>query len=131
MKQRITEAFEVKQFAFKAHELNPEDPTILHFLGRFAFRIAGISWVERKIAATVMAEPPKTTYEEALDYFLKADKASSSPFIRNWLWIGHTHAKLGNKAEAKEYYQKTADAQPETQSDQFEIDEAKQLLKKL
>lgn len=128
-KQKIQNAFKVKEHADKAIELNPEDGTTLHFLGRFAFTIAGISWMERKVAATLMASPPTATYEEALDYFIRADEKRK--FIQNQLWIAKTYLKLGNKAKAKEWFTTVVNTESTCESDNFDIEEAKQALKKL
>jgi len=128
-KQKIQDAFKVKEHADKAHELMPEDGTVLHFLGRFAFTIASISWMERKLAQSFIAEPPTATYEEALEFFLKADAARE--FLTNRVWIGKTYQKIGDKAKAKEWYTKVVEANPECESDKNDIKEATAALKKL
>ena len=128
-KQKIQDAFKVKEHADKAHELCPNDGTILHFLGRFAFTIAGISWVKRKIAASFIASPPTATYEEALEYFLKADEKRQ--FLLNQLWIAKTYLAMKKKPEAKEWFTKVSEGQPECESDKQDIEEAKTALKKL
>jgi regulator of microtubule dynamics protein 3 len=111
--------------------LAPDDPTILHFLGRFTFAIAGISWMERKLASSLFSTPPDATYSDSLGYFMLADEKSHSPFIKNSLWIGHVHLKLGNKKLAKEWYTKVVQAVPECEADKMEIAEATTALKKL
>ena len=128
-KKKIEDAFRVKKHADKAHELAPEDGTVLHFLGRFSYTIAGISWIERKLAASFMATPPTATYEEALDYFLRANERRE--FLINQLWIAKTYLALKKKAEAKEWFTKVANAVPECDSDKHNIAEAVAALKKL
>ena len=119
----------MKEHADKAHALNPEDGTVLHFLGRFSFTIASIGWVERKIAASFIASPPTATYEETLKFFLQAEEKRQFP--TNRLWIAKTYQKLNDKANAKEWFTKVTQTVPECESDKNEIREAEAALKKL
>ncbi len=47
------------------------DQTLNHLYGRWCYAVAGISWLERKLAATFFATPPESSYEEALKYFVQ------------------------------------------------------------
>ena len=38
---------------------------------RFCYEVAELSWWERKMAATLFADPPQATMEEARDHFIK------------------------------------------------------------
>jgi len=68
-KEKIGNSFLIKEHALKARELKPGDPTTLHLLGRWCYSVAGIGWVERKLASTLFAAPPTSSYEEALEFF--------------------------------------------------------------
>ena len=57
----------------RACELGSEDPTNWHLIGMWEFTVADISWVMRKLATVVYGEPPKATFEEALEHFAKAE----------------------------------------------------------
>ena len=35
------------------------------------YAVASVSWIEKKVAATLFATPPNSTYEEALESFEK------------------------------------------------------------
>lgn len=85
--------------------------------------------MERKLAATLMATPPTATYEEALDFFLRAD--AKRQFIQNQLWIAKTYVALKDKKNAKEWFTKVTQTAPTCESDNFDIAEATQALKKL
>ena len=42
-----------------------------HLLGHWCYRVAAMSWMERKAASSLFGTPPESTYQETLDYFLK------------------------------------------------------------
>ncbi len=127
---KVKNAFLIKDHAQKAVALMPEDATTHHLLGRLCFNIAGISWIERKIAATLFGEPPKVTYEDALGHFLNAHKFREN-FLKNAVWIGHTHAKIGNKPDARSAYQLALDMPVLSADDRKTLDEARSALSKL
>jgi len=51
--------------------MEPNEYSLLHMRGRFAFSVASLSWLERKAAAAFFAEPPSATFEEAIADFLR------------------------------------------------------------
>jgi len=129
-KEKIMKAFEVKSHAQIAIEKNPTDATTFHLLGRLCFNVANISWIERKLAQTLLADPPTATFDEALGHFIKASTLRSE-FISNNLWIAHTYVKLNNSAKAKEWYEITVKTPSHSEFDNITITEAKTALKKL
>jgi len=66
IKNKIESAFRIKEHCDRANELldtddtgkKLKDGTLEHLLGRWCFRIASISWIERKLAKAVIAELP-------------------------------------------------------------------------
>ncbi|XP_038665054.1 regulator of microtubule dynamics protein 1 isoform X4 [Scyliorhinus canicula] len=77
-------ALEKNEFSFAAHkkaiELNPKDATSIHLMGLWCFTFAELPWVQQKIAAMFFATPPRSTYEEALQYFNKAEEGSKRSY---------------------------------------------------
>eukprot|EP01111_Echinosteliopsis_oligospora_P012519 TRINITY_DN428_c0_g1_i1.p1 TRINITY_DN428_c0_g1~~TRINITY_DN428_c0_g1_i1.p1 ORF type:complete len:226 (-),score=73.83 TRINITY_DN428_c0_g1_i1:103-759(-) len=100
-KEKIGSAASIKEHAVRSLELKPNDPSTLHLLGRWCYAISSIGWVERKLASA-----PTSSYEEALEYFLKADGVT--PTIRNSIYIGESYTQLKQTAKAKEWYSKAA-----------------------
>ncbi len=129
-KEKIENAFKIKEHAIKALEIRPEDATTNHLLGRWCYNVASIGWLERKLAATLFATPPESTYDEALKYFLRAGEIEQN-FPRNDLFTGDTYLQLGKKDKAKEYYQKAANAPAVSESDKAINQEAKTKLAKV
>ena len=78
------------------------------------FEIARLSKVERELAAVIFTRPPKSTYEEALKYFLEAHKGNTcskpSPrslanptFLFTICRMAQCYYKLKNKEAARRY----------------------------
>lgn len=66
IKQKIASGFKIKEYCDKAYSIlreekingETEDATLEYLLGRWCFRIASISWIERKLASSLLTEVP-------------------------------------------------------------------------
>ncbi|BFZ12631.1 hypothetical protein BsWGS_15669 [Bradybaena similaris] len=130
-KQKIANAFKVKEHFLKAIELNPKDATSMHCMGVWCFTCADLPWIQRKMAAVVFASPPTSTYEEALEHFKNAEEASPGFYNNNLVMLGKTYLRLKNKEEAKKYLLKALEHQDKTTDDAKARKEATELLKEL
>lgn len=132
LKEKILSSHTMKQHAEIASRLKPTDASTLHLLGRLCFTIADVSWMERQVASRLIATPPKATFKEALEYFLKADALKQAEgFKQNGVWVGHTYAKLGKKKLAAKWYKKTIDMPTISNADRAFSEEAAACLKRL
>lgn len=57
LRARIHVLEEIKKHMEKAVELNPEDSISHYILGEFAFQIADLSWIEKKILSSMLTHP--------------------------------------------------------------------------
>ncbi len=57
-KTKIQNSFGIGEHARKAAQLNPQDATVQHLLGRWCYAVANISFIERGIASALFASPP-------------------------------------------------------------------------
>lgn len=130
-KKRISNAYTIKEHFLKAIELNPKDPTCYYSLGYWCFLFADLSRFERTIASTLLASPPNSTYNEALEFFLGAEKIDPSFYSMNLLMIGKTYYRMKNYDKAKEYLLKARDYPVKTPDDKDAHKEAVDLLKSL
>jgi len=102
-KERILSAGAFERHTRRALELEPTDPTLWYMMGRFSFDVAKLSWMERAAARAVFgSEPPRTTYEQALQEFQTAFKLRPSAGIA--LEVGRCHMALGDKTRAREMW---------------------------
>lgn len=68
--------------------------------GKWCEGVAKVGWFERKIASALFSTPPTATYEEALGYYIKADKLDPQ-FKDNVKALGDLCVMMGKKADAK------------------------------
>lgn len=113
----------------RAIEINPGDATTLYMLGEWCYGIADMPWYQRKIAKTLFAEPPTSTYEEALSYFLKAEVVEPNFYSKNLLMIGKSYLKM-EKVDAAKFYLTLALMYPARTNDDHQANkEAQDILK--
>lgn len=114
-----------------AAELNPVDATSQYLLGAFAFGLADLPWIQKKVVTAVFGSPPDASYEEGLKYFLKAEELDPNFYSMNQLMLGKTYLRLKDNENAKKYLQMTSVFQDRNEEDKNAKEEAAQLLKKL
>ncbi|XP_061851537.1 regulator of microtubule dynamics protein 1 isoform X2 [Colius striatus] len=115
IKTKIGNAFIIKDHFERAIELNPKDATTIHLIGIWCYSFAEMPWYQRKIAATLFATPPTSTFQEALRYFHMAEE-------------GKTYLKLNNKKLALLWLSKAKDYPAHTEEDKQVQKEALELL---
>lgn len=108
IKERIKQLETVKAHMLRSRDLNPDDPTIWHMLGSYAFGLADMAWYQRKIVSAIFATPPSGTYEEALENSLRAEEKKENFYSPNLVLIGKCYLRLKDYAKAKEYFTKAA-----------------------
>lgn len=100
-----------KEHWVKAAELSTAangrpDPTVLNLLGRWCFTFADMGWVTRRVAAAVFAVVPTSSYDEALDYFQRAETSEPGFYLNNRMMIGKCLLRKGDRTAAKEWLTK-------------------------
>ncbi|XP_067887757.1 regulator of microtubule dynamics protein 1 isoform X2 [Heterodontus francisci] len=119
IKAKIANAYVIKEHFQKAIELNPKDATSIHLMGLWCFTFAEMPWVQQKIAAMFFTTPPSSTYEEALQYFNKAEEADPNFYSKNLLMMGKTYMKLKNEKLALLWLTKARDYPARNEEDRF------------
>ncbi|XP_074549557.1 regulator of microtubule dynamics protein 1 [Halichoeres trimaculatus] len=131
VKVKIGNSYIIRQHLEKAIELNPKDATSLHILGYWCFAFAELPWYQRKVAAVIFASPPTSSYEEALEFFLKAEEVDPNFYSKNMLMLGKTYLAMKEREKALLWLTKAKEYPPHTHEDKEVHKEAVDLLKKL
>ncbi|XP_014356164.2 regulator of microtubule dynamics protein 1 [Papilio machaon] len=130
-KERIKNLENIKQHMDLAVILNPNDATTFHMLGEWCFQITEMPWHHRRTAEVLFASLPTSNYEDALEYFLKAETVQPRFYSMNLLRIGICYLKLNRPDQAKYYLQLAAIYPAKSNEDHQANKEATELLKKI
>lgn len=131
LQNQILLGFKYKDHIKQAIELDRNDPSNYHLLGRWCYEISKLSWWQRKAASAFVAEPPTSSIEEALENFLKAEEVKPGFWISNLYWIGKCYQQKGNVAKAIEWLKKATSLPASTDEDKESYELARQLLSTL
>jgi len=111
VREKILDGFEFKKHIDMAAELNPRDHITQHLLGRFCYEVSQLSWLERKMAGTLFADPPSATLPEAVQHFLQAERLKPEGWKENRLFLAKCYVGLGEYGAAVSWLDR-ADAIP-------------------
>ncbi|XP_036934452.1 regulator of microtubule dynamics protein 1 [Acanthopagrus latus] len=131
VKVKIGNSYIIRDHLETAIKLNPMDATSIHILGYWCFAFAELPWYQCKVAAVIFASPPSSTYEEALEFFLKAEEVDPNFYSKNLLMLGKTYMAMKDKEKALLWLTKAKEYPAHTQEDKEVHKEAADLLKKL
>ena len=87
-----------------------------------------MSWVTRKVAATIFAKVPESSYETALSYFEQAEKIDPNFYSMNWLFLARCYKAIGDKQNLNIYKEKLKTFTPKDADDQKAKSDAQKFL---
>ncbi|XP_053444127.1 regulator of microtubule dynamics protein 2 isoform X2 [Nycticebus coucang] len=86
-----------------AIQLLPEEPFLYYLKGRYCYTVSKLSWIEKKMAATLFGKIPSSTVQEALKNFLKAEDLHPGYSNANYLFLAKCYVDLEEKQNALKY----------------------------
>ena len=129
-KKKVNLSKEVKEEATKAIELNPNLDGSYHVLGRWNREVANLSWFLRAAAKIIYGGLPSASNEDAVMNFDKAIDLRPDRML-HYFELGVTYKKLGEKAKAKEAFEKCLSMEVVERQDAGRQEDSKEFLKKL
>ncbi|XP_055083238.1 regulator of microtubule dynamics protein 2 [Periophthalmus magnuspinnatus] len=113
VQNKIKNGYIFKDHLDKAIELKPHDPLSYYLMGRWCYAVAQLSWLERKVAATLFGEPPSATVEDALRNFLKVEEIQPGYSKLNYVYLAKCYRDLGQQERARRMCEAANSAQAE------------------
>jgi len=98
--EKIKDGHEFRKHVDYAIKLRPTDHILFHMLGRWCYEVAQLSWIERKVASTLFADPPYSTCEEARRYFTEAKQLGPDDWKENELFLAKCYVGSGDYRSA-------------------------------
>lgn len=129
LKHKIKTAYKVREHFDRALELDPNDYISMHSIGYWCYVFAERPWYQRKIASALFEALPEASYDEALEWLLKAEEEKKNFMCTNLLLIGKCYQHLHNKEKAIEFLHRAAEYEIRTPDDEESKHEARDLLK--
>lgn len=74
------------------------------------WQVAQLSWLERRVAAALFGEVPSSTYEEALEHFMAAEKLRPTGWKENRLFIAKCYILMSEFSLASAWLEQAASA---------------------
>ena len=130
-KKKISNLQTVKEHWIRATELNPKDASSFHLLGRWAKGIVEINWYMKQIAHAIYGRIPPSSYEEALEYFERAEQIDPGFWLQNQLCIAECYIALGKKDEGKRWLDRSLRIRVKTEEDKLARRQVEKILKKV
>lgn len=104
-KEKIGNAYVIKEQFELGIKLNPNDATLHHALGTWCWNVLQISMIERGFAKVLFATIPSSTYEECEASLLKSAELDPAQSYNNLL-LGDLYYQLRRWQDAKTWYLK-------------------------
>uniref|UniRef100_A0AAQ4QPE7 Regulator of microtubule dynamics protein 2 n=2 Tax=Gasterosteus aculeatus aculeatus TaxID=481459 RepID=A0AAQ4QPE7_GASAC len=118
VQNKIKNGYIFKDHLDKAIELKPQDPMSYYLLGRWCYAVAQLSWIERKVAATLFGEPPSATVQDALSHFLKVEEIQPGYSKNNYVFLAKCYKDLGRREKARKMCEAASSMNTVTKEDE-------------
>lgn len=103
LQNKINYGYRFKEHLDKAIEFLPEEPFLYYLKGRYCYSVSKLSWIERKMAATLFGSIPSSTVQEALQNFLKVEELQPGFSKSNYMFMAKCYADLNQTDNAVKF----------------------------
>ncbi|XP_007445856.1 PREDICTED: regulator of microtubule dynamics protein 2 [Lipotes vexillifer] len=94
LQNKISYGYRFKEHLDKAIEFLPEEPFLYYLKGRYCYTVSKLSWIEKKMAATLFGKIPSATVQEALQNFLKVEELQPGFSKSNYMFLAKCYIDL-------------------------------------
>uniref|UniRef100_A0A1B6DGK8 Regulator of microtubule dynamics protein 1 n=1 Tax=Clastoptera arizonana TaxID=38151 RepID=A0A1B6DGK8_9HEMI len=129
LKEKIQDGYVFKKHVEIAIQINSEDPTLHHLLGRFKYEVATLSWIERRVAK-MFGEIPEASFDEAIASLMKAEELNQSQWKENKLLVAKCYIGKSDYKKALKWLDKALEVASTTPQDARMDKDIETLLRK-
>ena len=98
-KEKMAAVTDVKKYAERAVQLDPQNYKAWHVLGRWQYEVSNLNGFERMIARWFYGSLPAASLKTAILYFEKS-RSLMPAFILNYLELARSYRKTGERSKA-------------------------------
>uniref|UniRef100_A0A4X1T076 Regulator of microtubule dynamics protein 2 n=2 Tax=Sus scrofa TaxID=9823 RepID=A0A4X1T076_PIG len=103
LQNKINYGYRFKEHLDKAIEFLPEEPFLYYLKGRYCYTVSKLSWIEKKMAATLFGKIPSSTVQEALQNFLKVEELHPGFSKSNYMFLAKCCIDLDQTDDAVKF----------------------------
>ncbi|XP_006882451.1 PREDICTED: regulator of microtubule dynamics protein 2-like [Elephantulus edwardii] len=103
LQNKVSYGQRFKEHLDKAIQYIPEEPFLYFLNGRYCYHVSKLSWIEKKMAATLFGKIPSSTVEEALNNFLKTEELNPGYSKSNYAYLAKCYLDLEQKQNALKF----------------------------
>lgn len=103
LQNKVSYGQRFKEHLDKAIQFLPQEPLLYYLKGRYCYTVSKLSWLEKKMAATLFGKIPTSTVEEALQNFLKVEELNPCFSKANYMYLAKCYVDLNQKDEALKF----------------------------
>ncbi|GAB6024171.1 hypothetical protein CHUAL_008874 [Chamberlinius hualienensis] len=130
IQEKIQNGYTFKEHVDAAIRALPDDHSLYFMKGRWCYEVATLSWIERKVASTLFAAPPTSSYAEAIEQFFQVEKLYPNKWKENMLFIAKCCIAEKKYSQAVEWLDKAIDLECKNSEEKTIHSEVTQLLSK-
>ncbi len=130
-KSRVAASRDIKKYADRALEADPDHAGALHVLGRWHFKVANLGWFERAAANTLFGGiPGDASNEKAAEYIKKATEQKED-YILYYLDLAKVYEEMGQEDSARESCKEAISMESKVMGDDELKRECQELIQQL
>ncbi|KAM9187596.1 regulator of microtubule dynamics protein 2 [Dugong dugon] len=103
LQNKINYGHRFKEHLDKAIQFLPEEPFLYYLKGRYCYTVSKLTWIEKKMAATLFGKIPSSSVEEALHSFLKTEELYPGYSKSNYMHLAKCYLELEQKHDALKF----------------------------
>ncbi|XP_059516069.1 regulator of microtubule dynamics protein 2 isoform X2 [Myotis daubentonii] len=104
LQNKVNYGYCFKEHLDKAIQLLPAEPFLYYLNGRYCYAVSKLSWIEKKMAATLFGKIPTSTIQEALQNFLKVEELHPGFSKSNYMYLSKCYRDLKQTENAMKFH---------------------------